>query len=85
MGDPLATVTIRISEDLKRKMREFKNVNWSEYLREAIVRKIREEEAKVACRIMDEIAAKTGRDWSGVEEIRKWRDVRYGQGIQSPD
>ncbi len=79
----MATITIRVSEDIRRKMREFKDVNWSEYLREAIVRKIREEEAKAACRIMDEIAAKTGHDWSGVEEIRKWRDARYGQRVQN--
>jgi len=75
----LATITIRVSEDIKRKMREFKNVNWSEYLREAIVRKIREEEMKSACAVMDEIAAKTREGWSGVDEIRKWRDSRYGR------
>jgi len=74
----MTTISIRIDEELKERMKEFKDVNWSQYLREAIIERIREEEMRKACNIMDEIALKTSGKWSGTEEIRRWRDSRYG-------
>jgi len=47
-------------------------------LREVIIKRIREEEMKEACSIMDEIASKMSGKWSGTKEIRRCRDSRYG-------
>jgi hypothetical protein len=41
------TVTIKVEEDLKRKMEGIKE-NWSAYLREAIRRRVEQEERKKA-------------------------------------
>jgi predicted transcriptional regulator len=43
----LETVTIKVEEDLKRKMEAIKE-NWSAYLREAIRRRVEQEERKKA-------------------------------------
>ena len=76
----LAVVSVRVNEEVKRKMRELPHVNWSDYVRQAIISKIREEEMKEACETMDRLAEKTSGRWSGTEEIRRWRESRYGRG-----
>ncbi len=45
----LGTITIRVDEELRRRMREVK-INWSEYLREAIRRRIELEERREAAK-----------------------------------
>ena len=45
----MGTITIRVDDELRRKMREVK-INWSEYLRETIRRRIELEERKKAAR-----------------------------------
>lgn len=74
----MTTISIRVGDELRKKMRKFEGVNWSDYLREAIIQRIKEEEIRRACSTMDEIALKTSGKWSGTKEIRKWRDSRYG-------
>lgn len=64
---------------MREKMKEFEHVNWSQYLREVIIDRIRREEMRKACSIMDEIASKTSGKWIGAKEIRRWRDLRYGK------
>jgi len=79
MVKELAVVSVRVDEEVKRKMRELPHVNWSDIVRQSIVSKIREEEMKRACETMDELAEKTSSRWSGTEEIRRWREKRYGR------
>lgn len=69
-------ISVRVEEELKRKMKALPSVNWSEYIREAVERRIREEEMRKACETMDRLAEKTSGKWSGTEEIRKWREMR---------
>jgi hypothetical protein len=69
---------VRVDDDLKERMRRYPQVNWSEYIRESLERKIREEEMKEATREMDELAEKTTGNWNGADEIRKWRDRSHG-------
>ena len=45
----MGTITIRVDEELKRRMKEIK-INWSEYLREAIRRRIELEERRMAAK-----------------------------------
>ena len=79
MVKELAVVSVRVDEEVKRKMRELPHINWSDIVRQSIVSKIREEEMKRACVTMDELAEKTSGRWSGTEEIRRWREKRYGR------
>jgi len=50
-------VSVKVPEELRGLMRRV-NVNWSEYLREVIKARIREELAKEASKKLDEIQAR---------------------------
>jgi len=52
-----SVITVKVSRELKERMREV-NVNWSEYIRSTIVKKIEEEELRKASAKLDEIRAK---------------------------
>ena len=67
-------MAVRVDEELRERMRRHPDVNWSEVVRETIENKVRELEMKEAAKTMDELTEKTSGTWSGVEEIRRWRD-----------
>lgn len=69
-------ISVRVDEELKERMRRFKDINWSEYVRDSIEERLREEELRKACQEMDRLAEKTSGVWSGSKEIRRWRDRR---------
>ena len=77
-------ISVRIDEELRRKMKKLGYINWSEFIRNAIREKIKEEERvrKIDRRRLLRAAAATDalrrrvEGWSGVEEIRRWRDRR---------
>ena len=80
----MAIITVRIDDELRKKMRELKHVNWSEVIRQAIIQKIQEEERfrKIdrrrllkAVEITDSLKRKI-EGWNSTLEIRKWRDLR---------
>ena len=50
----VTAVTVKVSGELKEKMRRVK-VNWSEYIRDAIQRKIEEQKLKTASVKIDEV------------------------------
>ncbi|PLJ78210.1 MAG: hypothetical protein B7L53_01850 [Thermofilum sp. NZ13] len=56
----LVNVSVKVPEELRELMRQV-NVNWSEYLREVIKARIREELAKEASKKLDEIQARAVR------------------------
>jgi len=73
--------TVRVDEELKRKMDELKEVNWSEVTRAAIEEKVKETEMwrrvdvrrmKLASAETDELRRKV-EGWSSTSEIRRWR------------
>jgi hypothetical protein len=86
----MPTITIRIPEDLRRKMSEIRGVNWSEVVRRAILERIMIEEgmegknwdvvrraSEDADKIRMEIEARYGRcSYDSAETIRCWRDAR---------
>jgi len=53
-----SVITIKIPLDLKKKMRQLK-INWSEYIRNAIQKKLEEERKKIASVKLDEIRARS--------------------------
>ncbi len=53
-----SVITIKIPSDLKKKMRQLK-INWSEYIRNAIQKKLEEERKRAASVKLDEIRARS--------------------------
>jgi hypothetical protein len=72
-------------------MEEFRDLNWSEVIREAIGARIKLESKRRAVKnrraalravrmqdeIADSLASRYSGPWNGVEVIRYWRDHRY--------
>ncbi len=75
MGRKVANVTVTVPEELKRMMERVHGVNWSEIARRAFEETIRRRRMLEASQTMDQLRESTKiRGWSGVREIRKWRD-----------
>jgi hypothetical protein len=83
----LALITVKVDEDLKRRMASRADLNWSEVVRAAIEERLRAEETtrkrkldrariREAMAISDSIREKTSGNWSVTEEIRRWRELR---------
>lgn len=72
----MATVSVRVSEDLKRQMDEL-DINWSEVLREVIEERLLRMQREAASKRMDELAAaihrRTGKYSTMSEEVLRWR------------
>jgi len=89
---PLATITVRIPDDLKKRMSLFSDVNWSEVVREALnervelesrrkkmkeLEKVREA-SDIAGRIYEKLLSTYGKiPYNSAELIRQWRDARW--------
>ncbi len=81
----MEVISLKIEKKVKDRMKKLAHVNWSEVIRQAIARKITEEDEKnrtldtalllEAASITDKIR-KTTKGWSAVEEIRRWREAR---------
>jgi len=77
----MAIITLRVSDELKKKMDELKDVNWSEIARQAIKQKITETELwqPVDVSLLKQASADTDalrrtiKGWDSTAEIRKWR------------
>lgn len=77
--------SFRIPRRLKERMEKLKHINWSDVMRRAIEQVVMMEEAKLhgkdrariawASLKMDELRRRV-EGWSGVEEIRRWRERR---------
>ncbi len=75
----MTTITVRISPEIKKLMRKYKYINWSEVVREAILNKIREEEEKnlaEALLINERLRRNAPRNWDSTEVIKRWRRLR---------
>jgi predicted transcriptional regulator len=70
------SITITVDKELKKKMEELREVNWSRVAREAFEQEVRREKRKRVATSIKAIRAKDNSNWSGSDEIRKWRDAR---------
>jgi len=81
--------SIKVSEELKERMKKYPHINWSEVARNAIIKRIELEDQisnteidlellNEAIKIQDQIRKKTipTDGCSSTEEIRKWREQR---------
>ena len=71
----MGTITITVPDELKRGMQKLRHINWSSLARRAFEEAVNEEEKRRAAQEIDRLrsASKTP-GWSGVKEIRRWRD-----------
>jgi len=79
-------VSAKIDDETRRRMKRLQEVNWSEVMREAIIKKVEEEERRQALVDRERLrraAAETDSlrtpatpGWDSTEEIRKWREAR---------
>jgi regulator of protease activity HflC (stomatin/prohibitin superfamily) len=72
----MKAISIRISDSMREEMKAFKDINWSKEIRESIDKRLRQEKVKNACETQDKLRNKASGKWSGVAEIRKWRERR---------
>jgi hypothetical protein len=75
----MAVITVRVDDETRRMMKEIK-INWSEFIREAITRKIEEEKRKniaKAVLINEKLRRRSKGEPSAEEIIRMFREARY--------
>jgi predicted transcriptional regulator len=78
----MPVITLRVDDQLKRKMEELREVNWSEVARKAIEEKIAQAELwhPVNVQLLKEASQDTdslrrnAKGWDSTSEIRRWRD-----------
>lgn len=67
------TLTIRVNKEIKCEMSNFR-VNWSEFLRESIRKKLLDLKRENAIKNMDKLRVKTkGENINLADEVVKWR------------
>ncbi len=69
------TVSAKVRKELWKKAKEY-GINISEVLREALERRVREEEMKWTIRVMDELSDKVILEEESSKIIRRERDSR---------
>jgi hypothetical protein len=68
-------ITVRVSEELKGRMKRCKRVNWSDVARKAFEDAARREEMQRAAEEIKMLRLESKAEWVGAKEIRKWRDA----------
>lgn len=83
----MATVSLRVPDDLKAKMDEYREINWSAVIRANIEEEIQRLESRsighavaTSERLSAEIDEEEVKDDNTAETIREWREKRYGAG-----
>lgn len=71
----MASITVKLPKELRDNMRNLQ-INWSEYIREAILRRIEEEEVKAASATLDEVRQKAKP--TSTSDIVRW--IREDRG-----
>lgn len=81
----MPTVSVRVPDELKERMDDHPEINWSALLREYIAAELEAREARdlahavaVSERISESVDAESVRDQDTTAVVREWRDRRYG-------
>ena len=81
----MATVSLRVPDEVKKKMDEHAEINWSAVIRANIEEEIGQLESRsighavaTSERLSNEIDEEEVTDENTADTIRKWRDKRYG-------
>jgi len=81
-GIKMAIISVRVNDEIKKRMDKLKHINWSEVIRRAIIEVLKEEEGRNIARAVllnEKIRKKAPKGWSSVEVIRYWREHRFGK------
>lgn len=68
-------MTITIPKDLRGRIKETKDVNWSDVARRAFEEELRKQERKEAAAEMDQLREESTVAWDGVAAVRRWRKL----------
>jgi len=74
----MSTISFRISNELKEKMKNIDHINWSDILRKAIEQAIENEAKKnlaLAVLLNERFVLTPDEGWKSTEEIRRWREI----------
>lgn len=81
----MANVSIRIPDNIKKKMKEHDEINWSAVLREEIKKELENLERRnlahavaISERLSQQIDKKEVENQDTAKVIRNWREKRYG-------
>ncbi len=77
----MPVISVRIDDELKKKMDKYKYINWSEIIRKEIVKIIERLESRnlaEALLINEKLKRKSTTDTTKI--IREWRERRYREG-----
>ena len=72
----MSTITIRIDPEVKKRMKKYSYINWSEVVRRAILERLNEEERRniaEALLINEKLRRKAPKGWNSTEVIKGWR------------
>jgi len=72
----MKTLTVKVDDELKERMKRLRHVNWSEVIRESIRRKIEEENGRniaEAVLINERLRREAPEGWDSAKVIREWR------------
>jgi len=72
----MKTLTVKVDEELRERMKKLKHVNWSEVIRESIRKKIEEENGRniaEAVLLNEKLRKPAPKGWDSVKVIRGWR------------
>ncbi len=72
----MATITVRVPEEIKMEMKRLDHINWSEVVRQAIAEEIKRDKMRRASKTIEELRAKSKIKWDSVSVIREWREKR---------
>jgi len=78
----MVVISVRVNEEIKKRMEKLKHINWSEVIRKAIIEVLEEEEGRNLARAVllnEKIRKKAPKGWNSTEVIRFWREHRYGK------
>ena len=84
----MPTISLRVPNELKKKMDEHGEINWSAVIRASIEEEIERLESRgighavaTSKRLSSEIGEEEVKDENTAETIREWRDRRYGANL----
>ena len=85
----MSTVSVRVPDELKQRMEEHDEINWSAIIRNHIEEELAEMESRniaravaTSERLSQEIDADEVREKNTAAIIRRFRDTRYGNGSE---
>lgn len=78
----MPVISVRIDERTKKRMRTLKHINWSQVVREDLMRRIEEESRRIDRALLSKAIQETDKlrrkvpGYDSTAEIRKWRERR---------